>query len=432
MFKTLIIGAALLFLCAGVPAVSAIGGDQGWYRIHCNIDGADVYFDGQYKGTTYAGSLDVPVYTTATSFKTVRVEKSGYLTHSGSLPTEPGAGQTADVYVTLQPVETVGTIHVTSSPSGAAIYLNGNYRGVAPLTIKNLAPGTYSLDADYSGYQSDRTTVTVRAGQQSDVRFTLTPIEQYGSVSIGSNPSGAYVYMDGVYKGRTPLTLNSVSAKNHIIELDLANYYDWKTTISVASGVTRYVNAQMTAIPSETAGAIDVVSFPAGADVFLDDKFQGKTPSAGVFTISNVRVGSHTVRVALSGYQDYTTAVDVGRATTSHVTAPLQPGQPSATTGSIAVTSSPSGAEIYVDNAYKGITPLTVDGVAAGTHAVRVALAGYSDWSTSVQVGSGGTTSASASLSAVPAPTAKAGMAPFAAVGALAILGLLAAGMKRD
>jgi hypothetical protein len=431
MQKMFTVGIMVLILCAGIPAVSAIGGDQGWYRVHCNIDGADVYFDGQYKGTTYGGTLDVPVYSTATPFKVVRVEKSGYQAYSSTLPSQPGAGQTVDVYATLQPVETAGSIYVTSSPSGAAIYLNGNYRGVAPLTIKNLAPGTYSLEADYSGYQSDLATVTVRAGQQSDVRFTLKPIQQYGSVKISSNPSGAYVYMDGAYKGRTPLTLNSVSAKNHIIELDLAGYYDWKTTISVASGVTRYVNAQMAPLPSETTGAIDVVSYPAGADVFLDDKYQGKTPSAGVLTISNVRIGSHTVRVALSGYQDYTTSVGVSGATTSHVTAALQPGQPTST-GSIAVTSSPSGAEIYIDNAYKGITPLTIDGVAAGTYAIRVALAGYNDWSTSVQVGAGSTASASASLSPVPTTTAKAGMAPFAVVGALGLLGLLVALHRRD
>lgn len=57
--RSFIIGMAL------IPAVSAqIGGDEGWYRVHCNIDGADVYFDGHYQGTTYGGSLDVPVYTT--------------------------------------------------------------------------------------------------------------------------------------------------------------------------------------------------------------------------------------------------------------------------------------------------------------------------------------------------------------------------------
>lgn len=432
MLRSFIIGMTLLVLCAGVPAVSAgLGGDQGWYRVHCNIDGADVYFDGQYKGTTYGGWVDIPVYTTASPYHTIRVEKSDYQTYSGNLPSGPTAGETVNVYVTLQPAQTVGSISVSSNPSGAAIYLNGNYRGVTPLTIKGLAPGTYSLEAERSGYNSDHATVTVRSGQQSEIRFTLTPIQQYGSIEITSVPSGAYVYMDGVYKGRTPLTLTSVSAKSHIIELDRAGYYDWKSTVTVTPGVTRYVDARLTPLPSESTGAIDVVSYPAGADVFLDDKYQGKTPSAGVYTISNVAVGSHTLRVALSGYQDYITTVSVSAATTSHVTAALQPGQPG-TTGSIAVTSSPSGADVYIDNVYKGITPLTVDGISPGNHAVRVALAGYSDWSTNVQVGVGSIASASASLSTVPTQTPSAGIAPFAVIGALGILGLFTALRRRN
>jgi len=433
MFKSLIVGMTLLVLCAGIPAASAlIGGDEAWYRIHCNIDGADVYFDGSYRGTTYGGSLDVPVYTTGTPYNTVRVEKSGYHTYSASLPSTPAAGETRNVYTTLQPVETAGSIYVTSSPSGAAIYLNGNYRGTAPVTIGDLSPGTYTLEAERSGYRSDMSTVTVRAGQQSNIQFTLTPIEQYGAIKVTSSPSGAYVYMDGIYKGRTPLLLSSVPVKKHTIELDLADYYDWKTTISVTSGVTSYVDARLTSIPSETTGAISVISYPAGADVFLDDKYQGKTPSSGVFTISSVRAGSHTVRVALSGYQDYTTSVGVSVATTSHVTATLRPGSQPVTTGSIAVASSPSGAEVYIDNAYKGITPLTIDGIPAGSHAVMVALEGYGDWATTVQVGAGSTASASASLSPAPTQAPRAGMAPFAVIGALGVLGLLVTLHRRD
>lgn len=101
--------------------------------------------------------------------------------------------------------------------------------------------------------------------------------------------------MDGKYRGRTPLTLTSVSAGKHTIELDLAGYYDWTSTLSVSPGVTSSINAHLSSIPSKTTGAIDVVSYPAGA---------------GVYTISNVQVGGHTVRVALSGYQDYTTSVN--------------------------------------------------------------------------------------------------------------------------
>lgn len=431
MLRHLIVGIAFIVLCAGIPAaVTAIGGDEGWYHVHCNVDGANVYFDGQYMGTTSGGELYVPVYTTGSPYSTIRVERSGYQAYTGSLPQAPALGQTVDVYATLQPAETYGSIHVTSNPSGAAIYLSGSYQGTAPLTISSLSPGTYSLRADRSGYQSESTSVTVQSGKQSDVLFTLTPVQQYGAISITSSPSGAYVYMDGVYKGRTPLTLNSVSVQSHNVELDLNGYYDWATTVSVKSGVTSYVSAQMTALPS-SPGAIDVVSYPAGAAVYLDGTLKGTTPSAGAYTISNVAVGSHTVRVSMSGYQDYTTSVTVSGATTSHVTATLQPA-PVTSAGSIEVTSSPSGAEIYIDNAYKGITPLTVDGIAAGSHTVMLAHSGYSDWTTSVQVGAGSTASVSASLAATPTQAPSAGMAPFAVIGALAVLGLLAGLWKRD
>ena len=189
MSRTLVVGITLLLLCIGISAVSAeIGGDQGWYRIHCNVDGASVYFDGEYKGTISGGELYVAVYTTGTPYSTIRVERSDYRTYTASLPKAPIMGDTAEVYATLQPAETYGSIYVSSSPSGAAIYLNGNYRGVAPLTIRDLTPGTYNVEADLSGYQSDWSRVTVQSGKQSNVQFTLTPIQQYGSVSITSSP----------------------------------------------------------------------------------------------------------------------------------------------------------------------------------------------------------------------------------------------------
>jgi len=47
------------------------------------------------------------------------------------------------------------------------------------------------------------------------------------------------------------------------------------------------------------------------------------------------------------------------------------------TTGSIVVTSTPSGAEIYIDNEYRGTTPATVTGVAAGSHMLELRQPGY-------------------------------------------------------
>jgi hypothetical protein len=58
---------------------------------------------------------------------------------------------------------------------------------------------------------------------------------------------------------------------------------------------------------------------------------------------------------------------------------------PTPSEGNIIISSSPSDATVYVDNAIKGITPLTVT-VANGEHVVRIKLDGYYESKTGVTV----------------------------------------------
>ena len=45
--------------------------------------------------------------------------------------------------------------------------------------------------------------------------------------------------------------------------------------------------------------------------------------------------------------------------------------------GTLQLTSSPTGAEIYLDNQYRGTTPGTVSGVEPGNHTLEFRLKGY-------------------------------------------------------
>jgi len=74
--------------------------------------------------------------------------------------------------------------------------------------------------------------------------------------------------------------------------------------------------------------------------------------------------------------------------------------------GTIDLTSTPSGASVYVDSTYKGTSPCIIPGLAAGTHTVKLTLDGYSSWSKSVKVNSGGNTTIIADLSPVVTATA--------------------------
>ncbi|MDD1683767.1 MAG: PEGA domain-containing protein [Methanoregula sp.] len=72
--------------------------------------------------------------------------------------------------------------------------------------------------------------------------------------------------------------------------------------------------------------------------------------------------------------------------------------------GNISVSSVPAGANIYLDNEYRGLTPLTMKNVENGDHVVLVRLTGYQDWKQDVVV-FGNSQSLSAGLRPVPAPT---------------------------
>ena len=52
--------AVFLVACCFVLPASAqppIGEDNGWYAVNCNVNGAQVYFGNDYKGTIEAGVL---------------------------------------------------------------------------------------------------------------------------------------------------------------------------------------------------------------------------------------------------------------------------------------------------------------------------------------------------------------------------------------
>lgn len=67
--------------------------------------------------------------------------------------------------ITYQPPPQNGMIYVESIPYGAAIYFDGIYYGVSPLTIYNAIPATHTVKATLNGYNSDTQRITIKAGQ---------------------------------------------------------------------------------------------------------------------------------------------------------------------------------------------------------------------------------------------------------------------------
>ena len=140
--------------------------------------------------------------------------------------------------------------------------------------------------------------------------------------------------------------------------------------------------------------------------------------------IVNLAPDSYTVGVKKSGYQDYSMAVTLQPGGKVQIHAPLQPESQAQSTANAEIASSPGGADVYVNNMYMGITPLSFQKVQPGTYTIEIRMDGYTPYSTTGQVIAGQNIQLSAALSPVPTatPTKKAAADPFVLVIALGIL----------
>jgi hypothetical protein len=140
-----------------------------------------------------------------------------------------------------------GYITISSSPSGASIYIDGEYKGTTWASKSFSMPvGDHTIKLTKYGYNDWETTKYVYADEYVEVSATLTP--EPGSISISSVPAGAKIYLDGEYKGTTPRTLSDVSVGYHTIELNKEDYQSWSTSVYVTSGDTETVSASMSVI----------------------------------------------------------------------------------------------------------------------------------------------------------------------------------------
>ncbi len=200
------------------------------------------------------------------------------------------------------PPPTTGTLDVSSSPSGAKVYIDGAYRGRTPLTI-GLNPGAHDVELRLPGYQPYRVRVQVRAGQTSRVSPRLVRVVSTGTLSVDSSPQGAEVYVAGAFRGRTPLNV-SLDEGTYDVELRLPGYETYRARVQVRSGQTSRLAPRLQ--PVATTGSLEIYSTPSGAEAYVDGVFSGFTP----ITV-DLEAGNHDVEVRMDGYGTYRTRVNV-------------------------------------------------------------------------------------------------------------------------
>jgi hypothetical protein len=69
-----------------------------------------------------------------------------------------------------------GSVRILSSPSGAEIYLDSEYRGTTPATVTAVLPGNHTLEIRTNGYDRWSSPLRVNAGSMLNVSAALVAI----------------------------------------------------------------------------------------------------------------------------------------------------------------------------------------------------------------------------------------------------------------
>ncbi len=380
--------------------ISGYGEGTGFFHVESVPGGADVYMDGAFWGET---PVTIGIASTAPPGHTVEVRYPGYATWSQFYPVNPRPGETVFIQAALVPLQATGAIYVTSSPPGASATVDGSASQLTPATFSAVIAGDHTVQVAKSGFQTTSKTVTVLPGQTTAVDFSLAPIPVTGSLQMTSFPSGADIYIDGVFKGETGVVIGNLAPGTHSVLLRLAGYQDWTRTVEIQPNQVTILSADLSpGSGSSNTGSITVTSIPTGATILMGGEFQGFTHPGSGFEITGLDPGVYNVTLLLPGYQDYMATVRVTSGGSSRVDARLVPSPIPPEVGAAVITSSPTGAEVFVDGIYSGQTPEVVQEVATGLHNLTISLNGYQTWSTTIQVQAGQTTQVTATLVQIP------------------------------
>lgn len=337
-------------------------------------------------------------------------------------------------------VSAAGNISVSSTPGGAAIYLDGVPSGSTTPAMINATSGSHTILLRLTGYQDyTQTGIQLNDGQTSVVSAILTastPAPTVSSISPtrGYNSSIITVTISGTGFSSSPTVVLAQSGQTNISATSI--FITGTTSVLCQFPLTGKPAGVWSIIvtnpdgQSATLGGFTI--YNAGSTITLSSI----TPNNGLvnntITVTSLTgtnfLSTAVMKLSRTGYNDIPGTVTSYSATQLTGTFNLNNQTPGtyqvcvsndATTyvcglpfvintagtvnGTLYVQSSPSGASIYVDSTYMGRTTTTLYNITPGSHTIHLLNSGYNDWSDTITVISGTITNEYATLTATDA-----------------------------
>ena len=322
-------------------------------------DNAEIWINGTMKGTgSWSGTLNSGAYI-------FEARKAGC--KSTKISKQISSSAAAQSITLPAPTPIVGTLIVASTPVGASVSVDNKAVGTTPLKLGDVFTGTHILKISKAGYADFTQTITITEGKATTINATLTklsadPVKSEPS-AIGSSVEPSIILeqstlrsvfntinfepikKDPAYNKCARIMIRFANmTRDEVKALDIrlmsntiltkryvADYGSVLILEMTAKSNTRfYVQSPKYGRSNEVVLNLDgdceydmearlsqlfsivVSSNVAGAEVYIDGDFKGRTDKTCIAIISDVISGHHTLKLAYGG-KVYEQKIDVNK-----------------------------------------------------------------------------------------------------------------------
>lgn len=288
----------------------------------------------------------------------ISVTAPGYHPMTTTVTVDDGDNQTIELVLQALP----GLLSVSSDPPGARVTVDGETVGRTPLRDLPLEEGDHQLLLEEARYLPLEQALQITGRNiQQQLQLQLSPA--WAVVTLDSLPRGASILVDGEPLGQTPAKVEVLQGEHQLV-LQLPGYADWQQTLQIEAAVDQDLD-RMSMQPA--SGVLALSSVPSGANVTLDDEFQGQTP----LTLQISPDSPHQLAVFKPGYGRYNGAIELPAGGSDERRVKLQ-----AQLGEVRLRIRPDNAIVRINGKPAGEANQTLS-LPAFEHTIEISLDGY-------------------------------------------------------
>ncbi|MBO7264316.1 MAG: PEGA domain-containing protein [Alistipes sp.] len=340
--------------------------------VNCDVEGAEVYVDNLYKGTTDA-NYTLTVKDIAPGRHTLKVKY-------GSAVSEQ------DIEVTSENLAFRMNVNVAKSrpqyvvfqvvPRNAVVVVDKkNYvpdaAGVVTLALHN---GTYGYEVLADEYHPESGTFVV-SGAKVEREVKLRPAHGWLTIADSGVLEDADIYVDNKYIGKTPIAKHQLASGVHSVMVVKELYHTHKADITIEDSKEQNYAPKLSA-----DFATVTLDAGKGFDIYVNNELKDASPWTG-----RLATGAYIFEARKKGHRPTILTQSIS-ATPAQQSYRLD--APTPIVGTLNIVSTPALAEVFVDGALVGRTPLMYDAI-IGDHEIEIKANGYRTNKQSVIVAEG-------------------------------------------